>query len=741
MIRHYHRTHPPSLYHSMSTYSIHQQSMIYSHQPVQTNPSLIFINTSIHGKRLRAMLDTGATHSFIIQRTLKQLHRSPTSHFTRQAQLGDGRTTLQIISEVHLPLQFASIITPLKALVVKQMNSDFILGSDWCTQNAVHIDYANNRVSIRSPRGRLFIPYDNAIDYIALDVTTVNVVKIPPRESCIVQAKIELSSADAIYFSPIDATQLDKPIITPPSLLHVNNYTTYLEIYNLHEYTCTLPMNTILGSATHIPYSVDSFILFGPSNCSSSTSVPSTYNLNTITLENPPSQLLTTVDKLLCHLTNTQYKQQLTDKEKTAFVTQDGLWELNVLPQGIMNGPPIFQRIMHNLIGYGRWNYVMFYLDDILIFSRTFDEHKQYLNEILSILHTASFQINPDKCSIAVPEIDFLSHTINERHIKPNAAPLHKFTNKTKSHRHEFFWGPDQQQSFEQFKRILTTSPLFLEYPESSTPFILTTDASDVGIGGILRQETSTGTKINYFKSRILNDTERKYDTFEKEALAIYRCISDLRSYIGDSQFVIETDHKPLENFHTKQINNKRVMNWLFKLQDILPQIIAVKYRKDANNTAADYISRHFPCNNIEIACSPSSNASYNTSPFGSPLWFEKSSKPQGAQIIESDLSHNMLRHDIAVNIQVNAVTTRAQAERLPPSSSITTSSTTPLPPHPSNSPPTDSLLDFSLNRFKSAQDQDSAMQSIIQHIRNNTNKQPFLLHNDLFYKTTSCTS
>ncbi|CAF1585684.1 unnamed protein product [Rotaria magnacalcarata] len=243
-----------------------------------------------------------------------------------------------------------------------------------------------------------------------------------------------------------------------------------------------------------------------------------------------------------------------------------------------MNGPPIFQRIMHNLIGYGRWNYVMFYLDDILIFSRTFDEHKQYLNEILSILHTASFQINPDKCSIAVPEIDFLSHTINERHIKPNAAPLHKFTNKTKSHRHEFFWGPDQQQSFEQFKRILTTSPLFLEYPESSTPFILTTDASDVGIGGILRQETSTGTKINYFKSRILNDTERKYDTFEKEALAIYRCISDLRSYIGDSQFVIETDHKPLENFHTKQINNKRVMNWLFKLQDILPQIIAVKY-------------------------------------------------------------------------------------------------------------------------------------------------------------------
>ncbi|CAF4303826.1 unnamed protein product, partial [Rotaria magnacalcarata] len=68
--------------------------------------------------------------------------------------------------------------------------------------------------------------------------------------------------------------------------------------------------------------------------------------------------------------------------------------------------------------------------------------------------------------------------------------PLHKVTNKTKHHRHEFKWGPDQQHSFDEFKRILTTYPLFLEYPDSSTPFVLTTDASGIGIGGILRQDT-----------------------------------------------------------------------------------------------------------------------------------------------------------------------------------------------------------------------------------------------------------
>ncbi|CAF4680750.1 unnamed protein product, partial [Rotaria sp. Silwood2] len=880
------------------------------HQITQANPSLIFINTTINGKRLRAMLDTGATNSFITQRALKQLYHSTISYCTRRAQLGDGHTTLQITGEVQLPLQFASVITPLKVLVVKNMNSDFILGSDWCTQNSARIDYANQHVSIRSPRGRLFIPYDKAIDYIALDVKTINVVKIPPRESCTVQAKIELSSADAVYFSPLDALQLDQPIIMSPSLLHVKNYTTHLEIYNSHDYTCTLPMNTILGRATHTPSSIDSFILFDPANHSSPSSVSSQYALNTITSDNPPPQLLATVDKLLHHLTDPQHTQQLrhilqqyltifdistptqantpiqhtintgnnppissrpyprtpqqrrelqaeihkmlqtnqirpsnspwsspviihkkkdgsvrflvdyrklnsvtkkdsfpqptteellqrlgghrfytkldlksgyfqipiheADKEKTAFVTQDGLWEFNVLPQGIMNGPPTFQRIMHNLLGYGRWDYVMVYLDDILIFSRTFDEHKQHLNEILSLLHAANFQINPAKCSIAVPEIDFLSHTINEHLIKPNgdkikaiidlptpqtlkeaneflgkinwyrkfipnfaviAAPLHKVTNKTKSHRHEFTWGPNQQKAFEEFKRILTSSPLFLEYPDPSTPFILTTDASDVGIGGILRQDTPRGTKINYFKSRVLGDTERKYDTFEKEALAIYWCITELRPYLGDSNFLIETDHKPLENFHLKQINNKRVMNWLFKLQDMLPQIIAVKYRKGANNTAADYISRHFPSNQTENISSSSPTDSCDDWPLGSQHWVEHSPKPQRSQFIQSDSSHNTLYPDNPMTMQVNAVTTRAQAKRLQQSSPIPTSPTTTPSNNPSSSTLSNPLHDFSLTRIKSAQEQDSNIQSIIQKIRNHTNKQPFSFEHDLLYK------
>ncbi|CAF4537482.1 unnamed protein product, partial [Didymodactylos carnosus] len=259
------------------------------------------------------------------------------------------------------------------------------------------------------------------------------------------------------------------------------------------------------------------------------------------------------------------------DKEKTAFITQDGLWEFNVLPQGVMNGPPTFQRVLHNLIGNGRWDYVVVYLDDILIFSKNFTDHKRHLSEILSLLTKANFQVNPDKCQIAVRQIEYLSHLITQDEIKPSpdkiravaelpppktlkeanefigklnwyrkfiphfaeiAAPIHKVTNKTKKTKHAFQWFHEQQEAFDRFKQILTIEPLFLQYPDPAAPFILSTDASVVGISGILRQNTHRGTRICYYKSRTLSDTEKRYDPIEREALAIYWCINELRDYL-----------------------------------------------------------------------------------------------------------------------------------------------------------------------------------------------------------------
>ncbi|CAF4463906.1 unnamed protein product, partial [Didymodactylos carnosus] len=109
-----------------------------------------------------------------------------------------------------------------------------------------------------------------------------------------------------------------------------------------------------------------------------------------------------------------------TDKEKTAFCTQDGLYQFEVLPQGLSNAPPTFQRVMNNLLANNRWDWLVVYLDDILIFSHTFEEHLLHVAEIMSILHKHNFQLNPKKCIIAVEEIEFLSHTITATTIKPS---------------------------------------------------------------------------------------------------------------------------------------------------------------------------------------------------------------------------------------------------------------------------------------------------------------------------------
>jgi transposase InsO family protein len=323
---------------------------------------------------------------------------------------------------------------------------------------------------------------------------------------------------------------------------------------------------------------------------------------------------------------------QQDDKEKTAFITQDGLYQFEVLPMGLMNAPPTFQRVMNNIIGHKRWDYVLVYLDDILIFSNSFDDHMVHLHEVFNVLSDHQFTLNPDKCSLAKQSIDFLSHTITKDSIVPSkeriqaildipqpttlaqanrfigkigwyrkfiksfaqiAAPIHKVTNKTKNKKKEFYWNDEQIQAANKLKQVLTEEPLVLKYPHPTASFILATDASEYAIGGTLKQVINGQVHYNYFLSRLLTTTERRYPTIDREALAIFWCMEKLQQYLGGRDVMIISDHKPLEQFHKKhKINSKRVESWLIKYQDIIPQITEVKYRKGCNHGDADGMSR-----------------------------------------------------------------------------------------------------------------------------------------------------
>ena len=139
------------------------------------------------------------------------------------------------------------------------------------------------------------------------------------------------------------------------------------------------------------------------------------------------------VEELLLHLARHRYFTKLdlksgyflipitdADKEKTAFVTPEGHFEFNVLAQGLMNASATFQRVMNNLIATGRWDYVVVYFDDIVIFSHCLEDHQRHVDEMLSIIARDHFKVSPPQCSITSRRIEFLHHFVTSSTVEPS---------------------------------------------------------------------------------------------------------------------------------------------------------------------------------------------------------------------------------------------------------------------------------------------------------------------------------
>ena len=117
------------------------------------------------------------------------------------------------------------------------------------------------------------------------------------------------------------------------------------------------------------------------------------------------------------------------DRPKTAFSTRDNHYQFTVLPQGITNGPGTFQRVINHILGPTRWKYALAYIDDVIIYSKTFEEHLKHLNEICRILKDARFRLNPEKCEIARTQTDYLGHQIKNGEIRPSPTNIHGLLN------------------------------------------------------------------------------------------------------------------------------------------------------------------------------------------------------------------------------------------------------------------------------------------------------------------------
>jgi len=293
------------------------------------------------------------------------------------------------------------------------------------------------------------------------------------------------------------------------------------------------------------------------------------------------------------------------------------------MPFGLKNAPPTFQRMMNKglkgLIG----NNCFVYIDDIIVYGKTIEEHNKNLRILFERLRQVGLKLQPDKCEYLRPELEYLGHVISEHGIKPNpnrtekvknypvpknpkeikqflglvgyyrkfikdfskiAKPLTKLLQKSTT----FVWTNEQQHSFESLKNKLISQPV-LAYPDWNKPFILTTDASNEAIGAILSQGIIGRDKPLAFASRTLNKAETRYSTTEKELLAIVWATKHFRQYLYGRKFKIVTDHKPLIWLMNVKDPNSRLMRWRLKLEEFDYETV---YKSGKTNTNADALSR-----------------------------------------------------------------------------------------------------------------------------------------------------
>ncbi|XP_078239566.1 uncharacterized protein LOC144585994 [Pogona vitticeps] len=313
------------------------------------------------------------------------------------------------------------------------------------------------------------------------------------------------------------------------------------------------------------------------------------------------------------------------DQEKTAFCSPFGLYEFRVLSFGLRNAPATFQRLMDQTLA-GLSDFTVAYIDDIGIFSNTWEDHLIHLELVLQRLSAAGLTVKASKCQLGSPEIKYLGHMVGGGVIKPLeakieavrdwprpntkkkvksflglvgyyrkfiprfseiAAPLTDLTRKKADDR--IPWTSDCEAAFRRLKEALINYPV-LRAPDFDREFIIYTDASNSGVGAVLCQEDENGDQhpVSYL-SRKLQKGERHLATVEKECLAIVYAIQKAKPYIWGRHFILCTDHSPLQWLKTMKTHNSKLMRWALNLQDY---DFEVKVVRGSVNCVADALSR-----------------------------------------------------------------------------------------------------------------------------------------------------
>ncbi|KAL8120809.1 hypothetical protein AgCh_017842 [Apium graveolens] len=313
-----------------------------------------------------------------------------------------------------------------------------------------------------------------------------------------------------------------------------------------------------------------------------------------------------------------QLKIKAEDIPKTAFRTRYGHYEFLVMAFGLTNAPAAFMDLMNRVFKQYLDTFVIVFIDDILIYSKTEEDHKEHLRIFLEILRKDKLYAKFLKCEFWIKEVQFLGHVVNKEEIKVNPAKIEAVMNWERSKtptvvrsflglagyyrrfvqdfskivvlltkltrkNGKFIWTEKCEESFQELKKRLVTTPL-LVLPDEKGEFVIFSDASYKGLGCMLMQHG----KVIAYAARQLKPHEQKYPTHDLELAAIVFALKIWRHYLYGEKCEIYTDHKSLKYIFTQKELNMRQKRWLELIKDY---DCAINYHPGKANVVADALS------------------------------------------------------------------------------------------------------------------------------------------------------
>ena len=342
-------------------------------------------------------------------------------------------------------------------------------------------------------------------------------------------------------------------------------------------------------------------------------------------------------------LSSAYYQLEINEehKEVTAFGTRKGHYEFNRMPFGLCGAPFTFQRMMNLLLQSENWSQCLIYLDDVMIFSPTFEKHLDRLRNIFEKIRESGIKLGPEKCSFVARQLTFLGHVVSEKGIetdprkiealktwkKPEsskllrqflgfanyyrkfikgyaelAAPLEDLlkegVNGGKVKDYSISWSTDADIAFDELIKALTSAPV-LSYPIPGQRFIIDCDASFGSIGAVLSQVQNGQERVISYASKKLSKAERQYCVTRKELFAVYHFVKNFRHYLLGNRFLLRTDHKALIwMLNWKKPSTSQYCNWVAELASYDFEIV---HRPGEQHINADFMSRIEKCGQCEL--------------------------------------------------------------------------------------------------------------------------------------------